>query len=99
MVVVEPTQGPHTRNPYVGVGVGWGRGEEEEEKISKVSLSTKLFFLVSICLCSAEFDVSSGPTLQNAKPHPTRRSIPFIPPWCYIHLSDVLLENGDSCLN
>ena len=42
MVVVEPTQGPHTRNPYVRVG-GWGGGgeEEEEKKIPKVFFSAK----------------------------------------------------------
>ena len=96
MVVVEPTQGPHTRNPYVGVG--WvGRGEEE--KISK------LFSLASICFLNlvtpgANFAKCFNLLSMDGAPYLTPPEDPF---HSSIHgatsISDVLLGNGCLCLN
>ena len=41
MVVVEPTQGPQTRNPYVGLLGEGGGGAAGKENIKSCILSTK----------------------------------------------------------
>ena len=71
MVVEKPTQGPHTRNPYVGAGGRRRRRRRKSrmirrrKKISTVSLGTKLSSLAcTSCLVLLNF--TSTPTLQNA---------------------------------
>ena len=72
MVVVEPTQGPHTRNPYVGAGGRKGGGERRRgrggggggrKNINSLFEHKTALSCLHLSFCTAEVDFT--PTLQN----------------------------------